>query len=125
MRTLTTVTGPDDLATAPDLLAAWPTDNYGSVPGRADVGGVDTLSCEGPHRSLWRLTGYARVGTIPTGTTIYVLRVSVNDSSRVEFVAATVYPSGAVMMHAADYEPEPRTLTRARARAAELQDTAS
>lgn len=114
---MTKVSTPDDVRDK-SLIAAWPTDNYGTAPGRGDASGVDPLSCEGPHRSVWRLTGYQSIGTTLDGTVVYVLRVSVNDTSRRRFLAASLSPTGGITMHAYDYQDaDEQTLAGATQRA--------
>lgn len=96
---------------------------YPAIPriGRAASSvAYDPLSTEGPHRSTWRLTGYELVGEAGTRA-VYVWRVTVNDSTRTEYVAAQHGPRGLEVVHAADYQPaSERTRTAATEKARAL-----
>lgn len=118
---LRTVAGRDDVADLLVLQAFHGMPHYRTTAGRDDLDGWDPLSTEGPHRSTWRLTGYRYAGS-SAGRAVYVFRVAVNDSTRVEYVAAELdeHDGARVTLHAADYQPaEERTRGGAETKAAE------
>jgi hypothetical protein len=105
---------PDDLAEAfrsmPHYSAVEGRDSYETTD-RYGTSRWDPLSTEGAHRSSLRLTGYQLVGEHGEHR-YYVLRCTVNDTSRTIYVSAHVYRASygwTSSWHVYDYQPANET----------------